>query len=69
MRAVDKDSLLDLLANALRECSEDLQGEIDARYGGLQDKYPDMLRKYLRDIEPITNARKLLAEKYNDKAH
>lgn len=52
------------LANAieaLKECADSLQAEIDGRYNGTQDKYPDQMRRYQRDIEPVTQARKSLA--------
>lgn len=50
------------LAATLTELADDLQSEIDARYGGMQDQYPGQMRRYQRDIEPVTRARALVAE-------
>jgi hypothetical protein len=55
-------TLIARMADALRECSDDLQASIDAEYAGMQDKYSTMKRKYQRDIEPVTTARDLIAE-------
>ena len=49
------------MREALRECADDLQSEIDARYAGTQNKYPSEMRRYQRDIEPVTRARAALA--------
>ena len=53
------------LARCLSAIAEELQSEIDARYNGTQDKYPDQMRRYQRDISTITKARELVAEEYN----
>jgi hypothetical protein len=44
------------------DLANDLQAEVDARYNGTQDQYPSIMKKYQRDIAPITDARRLLAE-------
>jgi hypothetical protein len=55
------DALLDRLADALRECSDDLAAEISARYAGTLH-YPVQQRGYDRDMAPVERARALLAE-------
>jgi hypothetical protein len=51
------------LRSALRECADDLAGEIDARNAGDMLKYPTMKARYDRDMEPVVRARALLEGK------
>lgn len=51
--------LIKKLALSLEECSEDLAGEVVARYGDSKD-HPAMARKFKRDLEPVHAARDLL---------
>lgn len=46
----------------LRACSDDLRAEIDDRYGGTQNHYPDQMRRYQRDISIVTEVRDVLCE-------
>jgi hypothetical protein len=55
------DTLLSRLAEALRECSDDLAAEISARYAGTLH-YPVQQHGYDRDMAPVERARALLAE-------
>jgi hypothetical protein len=43
------------LASCLRECSDDLESEVEARRGG------DVPRRIERDLEPVRKAREILA--------
>jgi hypothetical protein len=49
------------LAGCLRECSDDLEAEIDSRYAGTQNRYEVQRLRYERDMEPVKRARALLA--------
>ena len=51
-------SIVDLTEAAL-ECASDLESEIEARYSNDIKKYPSMVRKYERDMEPVMLVRKL----------
>ena len=51
------------LRSALRECADDLAGEIDARNAGDALKYPTMKARYDRDMAPVVRARALLEGK------
>lgn len=52
----------DELVDALEKCANDLQCELDARYGDTPNKYPSIMKDYQRDIEPISEARAILAK-------
>ena len=58
-RAVDAEARFDALAVAARECADDLEAEIKARYSGTLD-YPTMRDRMKRDMEPVTALRALL---------
>lgn len=45
-----------LLARDLRTVADDLQAEIEASYGGTQDRYPIQKRRYLRDLASVRRA-------------
>ena len=49
------------LRSALRECADDLAGEIEARCPPELRRGPDAARKYERDMAPVLRARALLA--------
>lgn len=51
---------LDRLQAALKECANDLEAEIDARYG--RPVHPALAHQYERDMEPVQTARAILAE-------
>ena len=57
------------LAAALQELADELQAEIGHRYGGSQYQYASEMRRYERDMEPVTRARNLLAEWEDRKRH
>lgn len=44
---------------ALKDCADDLEAEIEARYGSTKE-HPAIRRKYERDIAPVRSARLLL---------
>lgn len=48
------------LRDALDECADDLESYVEHEYVSMHD-YPDIHRRYERDIEPVRKARKLLA--------
>ena len=56
------------LRKALQECADDLQAEIEDRYPISipgkpgRDVYPDMQRRYDRDMAPVIKARKLFLD-------
>ena len=50
--------LKDLYAS-LKECSDDLEYEIAARFIG-QENYPSMMHRKARDMQPVEDARLLL---------
>jgi hypothetical protein len=56
------DTLLARMAAALQELADGLQAEIGHRYGGSQYQYSIEARRYERDMEPVMQARNLLAE-------
>lgn len=49
------------LREALKECADDLEFEIEHTYEGTL-QYPSMRRKRERDMAPVDKARKLLGE-------
>lgn len=51
------------LRSALRECADDLAGEIDARCPPAFTAYEGERRKYDRDMAPVLRARALLEGK------
>lgn len=50
---------IEALAAALKECADDLESEVNARYGS--PPHPAMQRRYDRDIDPVVRARAALA--------
>ena len=48
------------LTEAALEYASDLESEIEARYSNYSKKYPAMVRKYERDMEPVMLVRKLI---------
>jgi hypothetical protein len=50
------------LREALKECADDLEAEVEARYSHGIKEHPAMAPKYARDMEPVVKARSLLAE-------
>jgi hypothetical protein len=50
----------DELREALRECADDLAGELDARYPPELRAYASNEAKYQRDMAPVYRARELL---------
>lgn len=44
---------------ALKDCADDLEAEIEARYANTKD-HPAMKRRYDRDMETVRRARLLL---------
>jgi hypothetical protein len=56
------DTLLPRLADALRECSDNLAALVSREYGGTQHGYDAQRSAYDRDMAPVERARALLAE-------
>lgn len=52
----------DRLRELLRECSDELEAEVNAHYGGTQHDYPSEKRRYDRDMDPVIRARSALKE-------
>lgn len=51
------------LREALRECANDLEAELNARYPDLErNTYPDIQRRYNRDMVVVLDARALLTK-------
>lgn len=48
------------LIEALKECADDLEAEIEARYQDIKDN-PAITKRYERDMEPVVCARKAIA--------
>lgn len=48
--------LLKQIRLALRECAEDLDAELTARYGDSAEQYPSEARRYKRDRAPVVDA-------------
>ena len=48
------------LVMALKDCADDLEAEIEARYSHGIKEHPAMTPKYERDMEPVLRARELL---------
>jgi len=48
------------LADALKECADDLEAELKARYPIAHLAYPSQKLKYDRDMEPVLKARAAL---------
>ena len=59
------------LAQALRECSDDLEAELRHRYGAdaAESPYATERSRYLRDMKPVRAAQELLAEWENQHEH
>ena len=55
------DTSLSSLASCLRECSDDLEAEIESRYAGTQHRYEVQRRRHESDMEPVKRARAMLA--------
>ena len=55
------DTMLSRLADALRECSDDIECYVEANYPN-RSAYPSEMNKYNRDIRIVERARALLAE-------
>lgn len=55
-------SEVERLRGLLAACADDLEAELKATYGGMQDGYPDISRKFKRDMEPVYKARAALKE-------
>lgn len=53
---------VDALVRALRECADDLETEVNARYPAETRAYPSMEVKYQRDMEPVLRARAALTK-------
>jgi uncharacterized protein YdcH (DUF465 family) len=51
------------LRSILKECADDLEDEITDRFRGSQNIYPDEMRRFDRDMEPVKKARAALGEK------
>lgn len=49
------------LRAALKECADDLEAEVEARYSHGVKEHPAMTPKYNRDMAPVYTARDLLA--------
>ena len=49
-------SLMARMAEALRECSDELEQVVEAHYERTKD-YPSELRRYQRDMEPVIGNR------------
>ena len=54
------DSILSSLAGCLRECSDDLEAEIESRYAGTQNRYEVQRRRYEQDMATVKRARAML---------
>jgi hypothetical protein len=50
------------LEAALRDCADDLEAEVEAKYPVGSRVYPTMERRYNQDMEPVTTARRLLPD-------
>ena len=57
--AIDYRAENDRLRAVLKECADDLEIEINARYGNI---HPSQVSRRERDMQPVTEARKLLAK-------
>jgi hypothetical protein len=51
----------DIVHEALKICADELEYEVDSRYGGAQDTCTDTMKRYQNDIRPVTKARDALA--------
>jgi len=49
------------LRETLKDCADDLEAEVEARYSHGIKEHPAMAPKYERDMEPVIKARKILA--------
>ena len=54
-----KDAEIARLRTALKDCADDLGTYVEARYENTKN-YPSEMRRYERDIAPVTAARELL---------
>jgi hypothetical protein len=54
-------SMLKRLCDCLKECSDDLAAHVEYHYSRTLD-YPSQKRRYDADMQPVIEARKLLAE-------
>ena len=52
---------MERMREALRNCADDLESELKARYAGTLD-YPSMKARYDRDMEPVVEARAALED-------
>jgi hypothetical protein len=55
-------ALLTRMAEALQDCADDLQAELDARYGGTQYQHQSQALRHERDSLPVQRAREILFE-------
>ena len=61
--AVDKLQILnENLANRLKECADDLEAEINARYANTQDTYPSEKQRYDRDMQTVIRSEEHTSE-------
>jgi hypothetical protein len=56
-----KETEIERLRSALKECADDLESELNGNYLGTLD-YPRQKRRFARDMESVFAARKLLAD-------
>ncbi len=54
------DELINELLAALKECADDLESELKARYPIAHLAYPSQKLKFDRDMAPVIKARELL---------
>ncbi len=59
-RAESTEKALAEAREALKECADELESYIERAYEGCK-QYPDMVRRYERDIEPVRRARAALS--------
>ena len=55
-----KDAEIERLRAALKECADDLEAELEAKFASI-GQHPAILRKHERDMEPVKTARAVLA--------
>jgi hypothetical protein len=54
--------ILELARDALEECSDDLESDVDARWKPNGVVHPANERRYIRDFHPVAQARIVIAE-------
>jgi hypothetical protein len=61
-------STCDELAEALKDCTDDLEEHVNNYYRASNKEYPDIERKFVRDMKPVRRAREVLSRYEAEKA-